>query len=367
MKPLQKSQIISVFHLIETAKYNEAKGAVEEMINDEESAEWARLWYARGLLSQTAYREGIRKNDKKLYELYPDQLYVAFESYERAVALDKKGKLEKQLKPNYVLLVNEFQGLGQREFKAGKYPEALKAFEHALCITELVDHSLPLDTGLVYNAALAAYEGSNWGKSVEYLGRLHGFRHSVNATHLLFNAQMNAGDTLSARKVLEEGIDAFEEDEILVLLLADLHVRLGQTQEAIGVLDAAIAREPGKAVYHNTKGLIYQKNEEYPQAIAAYQQAVALDPDDLMAFLNIATCYYNIGVEIEEGTLTMTNIYLVQREKEKSAEALQAAVVWLDKVYEKQPEDQQVLARLYELYRMLRINDKAISLENQLK
>ncbi|MDX9941424.1 MAG: tetratricopeptide repeat protein [Bacteroidales bacterium] len=364
LQPLQKSQIISVFHLIETAKYNEAKGVVDEMINNEESAEWARVWYARGLLSQTAYREGIKKNDKKLYELYPEQLYVAFDSYERAVELDKRGRLEKQLKPNYVLLVNDLQSLGEREFKAGKYPEALKAFEHALCITDLVDQSKDQDTALVYNAALAAYEGDNWAKAKEHLGRLHSIRYSVNVTHLFFNAQLNAGDTLAAQRALEEGIDFFEEDEILVLLLADLQVRLGEPDQAIGVLDAAIARSPENAVYHNTKGLIYQKNEAYQDAITAYEQAIALDPDDLMAFLNIATSYYNIGVEIEEGTLTMTNIYLVQREKEKSALALESAVEWLDKVYEKEPTDPEVRNRMYELYRVLRINEKVISLED---
>lgn len=364
LRPLQKSQIISVFHLIETAKYNEAKGVVEEMVNQEESADWARLWFARGLLSQTAYREGIKKNDKKLYELYPDQLYVAFDSYERAVELDPQGKLAKQLKPNYVLLVNDFQSLGEKEFKAGKYPESLKAFEHALCITDLIELSTQVDTGLVYNAAIAAYEGERWNSAIEHLGRLHLYQHSANVAHLLFNAQMNAGDTLKAKQVLEESIRMYEEHETLVLLLADLHVRLEDSNEAIRVLDEAIVRSPENATYHNTKGLIYQKDEAYNEAISAYEQAIALDPEDLMAHLNIATCYYNIGVEIEEATLKMTNIYLVQREKEKSAEALEAALEWLDKVYEKEPEDLVVRNRLYELYRLLRVNDKVNILEN---
>ncbi|MEE4176063.1 MAG: tetratricopeptide repeat protein [Bacteroides sp.] len=364
LRPLQKSQIISVFHLIETGKYNEARGAVEEMINNEESAEWAKVWYARGLLSQTAYREGIKKNDKKLSELYPDQLYVAFDSYERAVELDKRGRLEKQLKPHYVLLVNDFQQLGEKEFKAGNYPESLKAFEHALCIRDLAEFSAGIDTSLVFNAALAAYEGGNWGKASQHLERLHKLEHSPNVTHLLYDSRLSAGDTLTARQVLEEGIDIFEEEETLVLVLADLLVRLDLSKEAIGVLDAALERTPDKAVFHNTKGLIYQKDEDYQQAIDAYEQAIELDPEDLMAFLNIATCYYNIGVEIEEATLNMTNIYLVQREKEKSAEALEAALEWLDKVYEKEPEDPEVRNRLFELYRLLRINDKVNSLEN---
>src|SRR6056297_3075346 len=131
----QKSKVIAVFQLIETGKYGEAKDAIEDAINEESTEQWARTWYARGVLCQNAYEEGIKKNDKKKTELYPDQLKVAFDSYEKARTLDKKGRYEEQLEPKYVLLANDFQKLGEKRFKNRKYEEALQAFEHALLVT----------------------------------------------------------------------------------------------------------------------------------------------------------------------------------------------------------------------------------------
>jgi DTW domain-containing protein YfiP len=52
--PLQRSNLIAVFHLIEISNYEEAKTVIEDMIMDAESREWSRTWYARGLLTQTA-------------------------------------------------------------------------------------------------------------------------------------------------------------------------------------------------------------------------------------------------------------------------------------------------------------------------
>lgn len=356
-----------VFHLIETARYNEAKGAVEELISSEEAAGWPRTWYARGLLSQKAYREGMSKNDKKLFELYPDQLYVAFESYQRADSLDKSGRLDKQLLPRYVLLANDFQKAGERHFSNREYQEALRAFEHALGITQRPAFGFSVDTNLVYNAALAAYEARKWNKAAEYLARLHGYNYSPNVAHLLFNASLAKGDTLSGKNVLREGIEKYEENETLVLLLADLHLLREEYSSAVLVLDHAILRDSANYVYHNTKGLIYQRTEDFENAIAAYKDAIELAPDEHMTYLNLATCYYNIGVDIEESTRTMTNISLVLRERQKSSAAFEQAVHWLDQVYEKEPEDQEVLKRLHELYRMLRIYDKVLSLEQKIR
>lgn len=91
LSPLQKGKLISVFHLIEIAQYEEAKKVIEEMIKDKTYQKWPKTWYARGIICQNAYQEGIKKKDKKKTELYPNQLFVAFESFEKALSLDKRG------------------------------------------------------------------------------------------------------------------------------------------------------------------------------------------------------------------------------------------------------------------------------------
>ncbi len=357
-RPLQRSKLVSVNHLVESGKYDEARMVVEDLAGNEVSAGWPRTWYSRGLLALTAYREGIEKNDRKKSELYPDQLYVAFESFEKARELDGQGRLDKALAPRYALMANSFQLLGETRFKESKYGEALKAFEHAIRVGEQDFLDAGRDTNLVYNAALAAFEGRNWDKAILYLGELHAREHSTNVAHLLHLAYLEKDDPRSAEKVLRQGIEAHKDHEDLVLLLADLLLRQDQPGRAQEALDEALRRDPDNVTYHNTKGLIFQKTGLFNDAILSYFHAVNIQPDKPVTYLNIATCYYNIGVEIEEVARTITNASVVQVEKAKSTAAFDSAVSWLDKAYELGTQDEALMEEVRQLYRLLRVNDR---------
>lgn len=365
--PLRKTQVISVFHLIEAGKYNEAKGVVEDMKDAPASSNWSSTWYARGFLCQSAYREGMRKNDKKLMELYPDQLYEAYTSYQKAMELPHSKRLLKQLAPRYVLLVNDFQSLGESHFGRRQYDEALRAFNAAIEILTGEVLVRPVDTGLVYNAALAAYEASNWSEAVRHLETLHNWRYAPAISHLLFDAYMAMDRISNAESLLRESIRSYSENTSLVLLLADMHLQLNQPLQAIMVLDSAITSDPNSAIFYSSKGLILQKSEAFNEAILAYEAAIRLAPDEPMNYINIATCHYNIGVGIDESARLISNISAVQRERERSASAYKLAVEWLDRLFGKQVEDKQVLVKMQQLYRNLRVMDKVEAIEQMLK
>lgn len=357
--PLQKSRLIGVFHLIEAAKYEEAKEVVEEMILEKDASGWARTWYARGVLAQTAYQDGRRTNDRKKMELYPDQLYVAFRSFERARVLDHRGRLDRQIAPRYVYLGNEFARLGEAHFKKQEFEAALRAYEHAIRITESPVLTVQTDKGLIYNAALAAFHASNWDRAMVHLNRLNEKNYSGHVAHLLFSAHLQKGDTLQAEKVLRDGIRRYEEDPDLVILLADLHFSTGNPDKALQSITTGLQRMPSNFALLHAKGLIYQKKGEYELAITAFQRALEASPQQVLTYLNIATCYYNLGVEIEENAASLLSSARVASEKARSEEAFRSAVLWLDKLYETQPQDQIVLVQLYELYRSLGVSDRA--------
>lgn len=359
----QKSKVIAVFQLIETAKYNEAKRAVEEAIVEEKTMEWPRTWYARGLLCQTAYEKGMAENDRKKYELYPDQLYLAYESYEKAISLDKRGKIAEQLSPSYVLLANSFQKLGEKHFNSKKYEDALKAFEHALLINKSPILSVKIDTNLIYNAALAAYESKEWEKAILYLNELNEDNYSPNVAHLLFTVYLENADTISAEQVLIDAIDRYEANEDLVLLLVDFLFKTDDVVRAVAILDSTSSQSPLKYIFPYTKGLIYQKTEQYKYAIEAYKEALSLAPEEFNIYTNIGTCYYNIGVEIEENARSIKNNRAFLEEKTKSKAAFQSAVNWFEKAHEKDSDNQTVITKLYQLYKILGITDKIKNLE----
>ncbi|MDD2278429.1 MAG: tetratricopeptide repeat protein [Bacteroidales bacterium] len=358
ISPLQRSKYLTLSNLIDASKYTEAKVVVDGMTEDKDSRKWARTWYYKGLLCQQAYTEGIKKNDASLTALYPNQLIVAYGSYSKALTLDRGGRIEKQIAPKFVLLANELQKVGEKNFRDKKYDESLEAFECALKITRNSSLSLEVDSNLMYNAALAAYEGKNWDKAITHLAKLHNQKYSVNTTHLLSDVYLQKGDTTLAEKTLYEGVKQFNFDNKLMLLLTDLLYQTNNADIALQRLNEAIAKRPKDHTLFFTKGLLYQKTNKYQEAIDSYTEAYKQAPDEPMVYLNIATCYFNMGVEIDETTLRLTNIRAVQEQKVKSAKAFSEATHWLDKARDKGVVDKNTFQGVNELYRMLGVTNK---------
>ncbi len=362
----QKSKVIAVFQLIETSKFKDAKEAVEELITEKKTKNWHRTWHARGLLCQSAYQEGKAKNKKENYELYPDQLFVALDSYVKARSLDKRGRLDDRLAPLYVLLANDFKELGEEHHNNRKYKQSLRAFESALQITKSPILEVRIDTHLIYNTALAAYEIEEWRKAIDYLNRLNEWNYSPNVSHLLYTIYLEKADTISAEKILIEGIDRYVENEDLVLLLTDILFHSGNTEKAIEILDSASLRDPLKYIFPFSKGLVYQKTDDYKKAIDAYKESLILNPDEIRIYSNIGTCYYNMGVEITKFARTITNNSAFLEEKERSSEAFESAVTWFEKAFDTEPDNQYIVTKLYELYKNLGYMNRISSLEGEI-
>jgi len=364
---LQKIQIVSVYHLMEAKRFNEARGLVEELANDENYVDWSRFWYSRGTLAHTAWREGVRANDARLQELYPNQLEVAFESYERALELEPGPRMIRKLTPRYIQLANDFYALGERHFRRGNFAEALRAFEHARVLIEASILPPKTDTLLIYNEGMAAFESRNREKAIRNFARLHAYGHSASVTRLLFELYLAEGDTLAAEKTILEGIEFFSDNEQLILAFTEWRLNHGAPSDAMEVLKYAIAAQPLNPFFHNLIGFVYLETGNNTGAIASFREVVNLAPDDLHAHIHLATSYYNLGVSIDENARLLTNINLVRQERERSAQAYAEAIAWLDKVYVRNDLNTEVLQRLYQLYRLLRVSERAASIEQRLR
>ena len=245
----QKSRVVSAVQMIEQKKYTEAKDAIELAVWNDKTSSWARTYYVRGLLCQTAFEDGFEKREVKKTSLYPDQLYLAYSSYERALELDLRERLHSTISQKYYLLSNDFRLLGQRRFKNEEYEEAFRAFEHAILVNNSKLIQADIDTSLVYNTALAAYESQNWDKAIAYLEGLHDQGHATATTILLYNALLESGDTLRAEEVLMEGIEIYEYENQAVMYLVNLYTISGRDEDALKVLERPLSRNPATIVF----------------------------------------------------------------------------------------------------------------------
>ncbi len=356
--PLQRSKLITAFHLVEDKKYEEAKEFIEGMVEDENASQWPRTWHARGLLYQNAYREGIERNNRNLYELKPRQLFVAYESYEKALSLDAGNGIRNQLTPKYVLLANDFQTAGQQSFRDKKYAEALEAFLSVEKIRQSELLNLATDTSLVYNIAMSAINDGQGDKAIAYLNRLDKYKYGTNVSHLLYLENLQMGDTLEAQMALERGIKQYEDNEALILMLVDLHFAQGNVDQSLEILDRKFKLYPSTYKIPYTKGLILQKTGQYNEAIAAYEQSLALENEKAIIYAQIATCYYNISIEIEENARTLDLNSQVVMERKHSTAALESAVEWLNKALELVSSDPNALSIIHELSALLDFTDR---------
>lgn len=364
----QKSRVVSVMQMIDSKKYSEAKEAIELAVWNDRTANWHRTYYAKGLLCQTAYEEGREKQDSKLTRLYDDQLFLAYDSYEKAIELDLREKINSAIAKKYYSLSNDFRELGKEHYTKKEYPKALRAFEHALLVNNSELVSVATDTNLVYNTAIAAFESKNWDKSIEYLSTLHEYAFAPQASLFLVGAHLHNGDTLLAENVLMEGLKLYDYEETVTMYLVNWLNQTKQKEQAIAILDKAISSHPGNFRFYWARGLVYSEMGKYMQAITSLKEATELceeAPPEL--YYQVGVSYYNIGIDLREAALLISENDEYMLAREKYLAQFREAVKWLELSYELDPGNESTINRLYQLYYQLQMKEKQKTFERLLQ
>jgi len=351
-----------VNQMIEQGKYEEAKEAIELAVWNDKTSSWARTYYTRGLLCQTAYEDGIKKKESKKINLYPDQLYLAYSSYEKALDLDSRQRLHATIAQKYYLLSNDFRVMGSELYDAKDYEGALKAFEYALLINKNDLIHAKVDTNLIYNTAIAAYKCENWAKAIGYLTGLHENAHATSTTLLLYKAYLASGDTLSGEEILFEALELYRYENQLVAYLVNLLAEEGRYEEALAVLDKAIKTHPENYRLYWSKGLIYIRMGETDRAIENFRSALEIAPDEAELYYHIGIVYYNKAIDLQEQSLRIKNSEEYMALKDLSRQNFQEAMGWLEKSYEIDPFNEKTIAKLYQVYNQLQMKEKAKSM-----
>jgi tetratricopeptide (TPR) repeat protein len=351
----QKSRVFSVIQLIESGKYTEAKEAIELAVWNDKTSRWSRTYYAKGLLCQKAYEQGIEKNDEKLTSLYPDQLIVAHSSYEKALELGPGNRIRSAISVHYYSLANLFKSQGSAYYRNKQYSKALKAFEHALLVNNSSVIESSMDTSLVFNTALAAFESRNWEKAISYLTGLNDDGYSPESAILLYRAHMHQGDSILAEAVLENAIGHYESDEDLVMQLVDHLVNANRLEEAIQVLSEAGTRHPDHPLFPWTMGLLFDKVDRNEEAIQSLLKALELSPEEPGILYGLGICHFNLGVSYEEKAREISNRSAYQQVRAEARKQFLIAIDYLEKTKAINPEYRGVSSRLNLLHQHLQV------------
>jgi tetratricopeptide (TPR) repeat protein len=358
----QKSRVLSVIQMIDQGKYDEGKEAIELAVWNDKTSSWPRTYYVRGLLCQTAFEDGFEKSEVKKTGLYPDQLYLSYSSYERSLELDSRKRHKTAISQRYYHLSNDFRKLGKQHFQNQEYDQALRAFEQALLVNKSPLIHAKLDTNLIYNTALAAYESKNWDKAVGYLTGLHESGYAISSSLFLYQAYMELGDSARAEEILFEGLEIYNYDTQVVIYLINLFDRCEKNNKALEVFNQAIKHQPDNYKFYWGQGLIYRKAGELDKAVESFKAALKQAPDESRIYYHIGVIYYNQGIELTEQSLKVAGNAQYKEIKYKARERFKEAVVWLEQSYEMDPYSEETISKLYQLYYQLKMKEKEESM-----
>lgn len=362
----QKGKVSSALNFKDTGKLDKALEAIEEAIDasnpkTKSSLTWPRTWEVRGEIFQAI----AQSKDANVKKLSKDPLSEALNSYKKALELDDKNRFDKSVKIKLTLLVNDLTNQAVEAFNADNYPRALLSFEQILELQELpvmkADNPEAIDTIIIFNAGLAAYNAENFDKAIEYYGiaAKHGYNEG-RTYQLLSKAHLDNKDTTAALLTLQEGFQKYPGDNGVLVEMINIYINAGKTNDAMKYLSLAIEQDPENSTYYFAQGSLYDQMGEQEKSIASYKKAIDANKEYYDAHYNLGALYYNNGVkqiEVANKVPASENVRY-EAELKKADDWFELALPLMEKCRELKPDDPYALESLRNLYYRLKMMDK---------
>jgi tetratricopeptide (TPR) repeat protein len=362
----QKGKVSSALNFKETGRLDKALEAINEAIDSsnpktKSSITWPRTWEVRGEIFQAV----AQSKDDNMKKLAADPLSEALKSYKKALELDTKGRFTNSVKIKLTLLTNDLTNQAVESFNAENYDRALLSFEQILELQEIpimkADNPGGIDTVIVFNAGLAAFNAGNLAKAIKFYGEAakHGYNEG-RTFQLLSKAHLENKDTVSALIALQQGFQKYPEDNGILVEMINIYINSGKTNDAMKYLSLAIEQDPENSTYYFAQGSLYDQLGEQEKAIQSYKKAISVNPEYYDAHYNLGALFYNNGVkQIEVANKVPANDNArYEAELKKADEWFEKALPLMEKCRELKPDDPHALESLRNLYYRLQMMDK---------
>ena len=353
----QKGKVTSALSYIDQGILDKAKDAIDQALINESTSAWFNTYFAKGKLCQASFES----DNPKFNAFYPDPLAEAYASYEKAMELDPKGGIKKKLITGMVynsLAVNLYKQ-GSTRFEAKDYAGALKSFETQIKITESDKYAGAVDTGMFYNAGLAAVNSSKYSEAIKYFEKCTEMKYmGITPYFQMSEAYMSLGDTAKAEGVLTGLSSKFPNDKNVTLQLIDLYIKSSKNEEALKYIKVAKESDPNNYSLYFAGGIIYLNQNKYDDAITELTKSIELKGDVYDTQYGCGAAYINKASEM---FIKANEIMDVKKYSEAidQANAIYAkALPYMEKAYELKPDDVYAMRSLQELYYRLKQTDK---------
>jgi len=353
----QKGKVTSALSFIDQGTLDKAKEAIDQAMVNEKTMNWFNTYFAKGKLCQAVYKS----EDPKFKAYYTDPLGEAYAAYEKAMALDTKGSTKKKIITNMVYnsLALDLYSQGGAQFEAKDFDGALKSFETQIKITESDNYVGITDTGMYYNAGLAAANSGKHTEAIKYFEKCAEMQYlGVTPYFQISQSYLEMGDTLKAEELLKGLETKYAGDKNVTLQLIDLYIKAGKNDEALKYLQVAKAADPENFSLWFAEGIIYLNQSKYDESITNLTKSIELKSDLYDSQYGLGAAYINKASDMFLKANDIMDVNKYNAAIEEAMSVFGKALPYMEKAYELKPDDVFAMRSLKELYYRLKMTEK---------
>lgn len=361
----QKGKVTSALSFIDQGELEKAKEALDQALVNESTINWFNTYFAKGKLCQASY-DSEKPNVKAFYA---DPLAEAYASYEKAMELDPKGTVKKKIITNFIYnsLAVSLYNQGGARFEAKDFAGALTSFETQIKITESDKFAGVVDTGMYYNAGLAAVNAGKSAEAVKYFNKCVEMKYLGVTPYLqLTECYQVLGDTAKAESILTGLSGKFPDDKNVILNIIDFYIKAGKNPEAQKYIKDAKVADPNNSSLYFAAGIIYLNENKYDEAIAELTKSIELKSDVYDVQYGLGAAYINKAYEMNQKANDIMDVKKYNDAVEQINIVYAKALPYMEKALELKPSDVYSMRSLKELYYKLKQTDKYNAIKSKL-
>ncbi len=351
----QKGKVTAADSYLTANDLESAKKAIDLALENEKSNTWPKTY----IVAAKVYTE-LKKNGKD-----DKGVLKAYGFYLKAIALDEKGndkgkqigKYKKDILFALTFFNSELTNAAIEGFNKEDFEKAFKAFEAVLILNDEIskledipENEMSIDTTIVYNCALAAYNLNDWENAEKYFLKTIDLDFGGgDAVLLLDQVYSNSGDSVKMGENLKAGFIKYPDDERILTSLIQFYLVTKQNDAALNYLSTAIEKDPENSSFFYARGVLYESIDK-DKSIENYKKAIEINPEFFNALYNVGVIYYNKGVEIQNQANEMSDYKEFEKTKKIAEGFWEQSLPFMEKALEVQPDDPNVLESLKGLY-----------------
>ena len=374
----QKKDRTDAYMYNKNGQYAKAMASIEKCINHDQFLgmkpnEQSMAWLYRAAI----YQNIIQSDDENLKAQVPNALEIVYESLMKCLenesfCADEQNQMEIGMRIASVMTAYYTQGADA--YNSGQFAQAAPLFKKAYDIAASLGGGEQA-TEMLNLAATAALRAEDYNTALEYYNELKGNgKETAELYRHLASCYNGLGQSEQAMEMINAGLALDPGDANLILEKVNAYLKEGKGAEAVADLQKLHELDPENAQLLFVLGTIYgdENNKDVfdtEKAKQYYEQALAINPNYYDAIYNIGVLYTTMANKYIEQANDITGFSKAEQEQynnliEQANDLLRTGMPYLKQAYEAQPSD-DVKNVLRSIYVKLNMTDEVKALDGR--